>query len=107
MEYDLEKALASLDALRIELPSWGFADTGTRFGKFCQPGAAITCLLAPVFDHETWNALKLARIGCDDHEVLAAGNRSEHTVAVSDHLTTLFKVRSNFAVVLGRLFIKR
>ena len=27
---------------RIELPSWGFANTGTRFGKFIQPGAAVT-----------------------------------------------------------------
>src|SRR5262245_50776129 len=32
----------SLDALRIELPSWGFANTGTRFGKFLQPAAAST-----------------------------------------------------------------
>ena len=28
--------------LRIELPSWGFANTGTRFGKFLQPAAAVT-----------------------------------------------------------------
>jgi L-rhamnose isomerase / sugar isomerase len=33
----------ALDAFRIELPSWGFANTGTRFGKFVQPGAA-TCI---------------------------------------------------------------
>jgi len=32
----------ALDALRIELPSWGFANTGTRFGKFLQPAAAAT-----------------------------------------------------------------
>src|SRR5580692_2240748 len=32
----------SLDAFRIELPSWGFANTGTRFGKFLQPAAAST-----------------------------------------------------------------
>jgi L-rhamnose isomerase/sugar isomerase len=32
----------SLDAFKIEIPSWGFADTGTRFGKFVQPGAAST-----------------------------------------------------------------
>ena len=32
----------ALDAFRIELPSWGFADTGTRFGKFLQPAAAST-----------------------------------------------------------------
>lgn len=34
--------LAELDAFQIELPSWGFADTGTRFGKFHQPAAART-----------------------------------------------------------------
>jgi len=32
----------ALDALQIELPSWGFANTGTRFGKFLQPAAAST-----------------------------------------------------------------
>ncbi len=32
----------TLDALEIEIPSWGFAQTGTRFGKFVQPGAAVT-----------------------------------------------------------------
>ena len=31
---------AGLDRLEIELPSWGFADTGTRFGKFLQDAAA-------------------------------------------------------------------
>lgn len=30
----------ALDRLKIELPSWGFANTGTRFGKFVQPSAA-------------------------------------------------------------------
>jgi L-rhamnose isomerase/sugar isomerase len=34
-----ESINAALDALKIELPSWGFADTGTRFGKFLQPAA--------------------------------------------------------------------
>lgn len=34
--------LQALDSFRIELPSWGFANTGTRFGKFVQPGAATT-----------------------------------------------------------------
>jgi L-rhamnose isomerase/sugar isomerase len=33
---------AALDKFRIELPSWGFANTGTRFGKFIQPAAAVT-----------------------------------------------------------------
>lgn len=32
----------ALDEFRIELPSWGFANTGTRFGKFVQAGAATT-----------------------------------------------------------------
>ncbi|MHB1156198.1 MAG: TIM barrel protein [Phycisphaerales bacterium] len=32
----------ALDRFQIELPSWGFADTGTRFGKFFQPSAAST-----------------------------------------------------------------
>lgn len=33
---------ARLTRLTIELPSWGFADTGTRFGKFLQDAAALT-----------------------------------------------------------------
>ncbi len=33
---------AALDEFTIELPSWGFADTGTRFGKFLQASAAST-----------------------------------------------------------------
>jgi L-rhamnose isomerase/sugar isomerase len=32
----------ALDGFEIELPSWGFANTGTRFGKFLQPAAAST-----------------------------------------------------------------
>jgi L-rhamnose isomerase / sugar isomerase len=31
----------ALDQFGIETPSWGFADTGTRFGKFLQDAAAI------------------------------------------------------------------
>lgn len=37
-----DRVFAALDAFRIELPSWGFANTGTRFGKFVQPAAATT-----------------------------------------------------------------
>jgi len=33
---------SALEAFRIELPSWGFANTGTRFGKFLQPAAATS-----------------------------------------------------------------
>ena len=32
----------ALDTFQIELPSWGFANTGTRFGKYLQPAAAAT-----------------------------------------------------------------
>jgi len=37
-----ESVAAALNTFSIELPSWGFADTGTRFGKFLQPAAATT-----------------------------------------------------------------
>jgi L-rhamnose isomerase/sugar isomerase len=37
-----DKIWGALDTFRIELPSWGFADTGTRFGKFLQLAAART-----------------------------------------------------------------
>ena len=37
-----EQAAQILDAFQIEIPSWGFANTGTRFGKFVQPAAAST-----------------------------------------------------------------
>ena len=37
-----DRALARLRTLEIELPSWGFADTGTRFGKFLQDAAALS-----------------------------------------------------------------
>jgi L-rhamnose isomerase/sugar isomerase len=46
MTYSDSKALdqtsRALDAFQIEIPSWGFANTGTRFGKFVQPAAAST-----------------------------------------------------------------
>ena len=37
-----ERIWAALDGFRIEVPSWGFANTGTRFGKFAQAAAATT-----------------------------------------------------------------
>jgi L-rhamnose isomerase/sugar isomerase len=37
-----EKVFGALESFQIELPSWGFANTGTRFGKFLQPAAATT-----------------------------------------------------------------
>ncbi len=36
------RVFAALDGFRIEIPSWGFANTGTRFGKFSQAAAATT-----------------------------------------------------------------
>lgn len=35
-----ERVFGALDAFAIEIPSWGFANTGTRFGKFVQAAAA-------------------------------------------------------------------
>src|SRR5271156_6750462 len=41
MAQDMEGSVwQALDHFKIELPSWGFANTGTRFGKFMQPAAA-------------------------------------------------------------------
>jgi L-rhamnose isomerase/sugar isomerase len=37
-----ERVHRVLDSLHIELPSWAFANTGTRFGKFLDPSAAVT-----------------------------------------------------------------
>ena len=39
---DHRRVFEALDRFKIELPSWGFADTGTRFGKFYQDAAAST-----------------------------------------------------------------
>jgi L-rhamnose isomerase / sugar isomerase len=36
------RIVQALDSFRIELPSWGFSNTGTRFGKYLQPAAALT-----------------------------------------------------------------
>ena len=37
-----ERIHKALDTFAIELPSWGFSNTGTRFGKFIQDSAATT-----------------------------------------------------------------
>jgi len=39
---DVAAVKARLKAQVIETPSWGYADSGTRFGAFRQPGAAVT-----------------------------------------------------------------
>ena len=41
-EAQMDLARKALDSFAIELPSWGFANTGTRFGKFIQAAAATT-----------------------------------------------------------------
>ncbi|MGB7189679.1 MAG: TIM barrel protein [Acidobacteriaceae bacterium] len=43
MDTKEERISSALDSLQIELPSWGFANTGTRFGKYLQAEAA-TCV---------------------------------------------------------------
>src|SRR5438128_3151835 len=40
--HQVERVYRALETFRIELPSSGFANTGTRFGKFLQPAAAAT-----------------------------------------------------------------
>src|SRR5258708_1794149 len=47
LEYDArtmerDQLFKLLDEFKVEPPSWGYADTGTRFGKFLQPAAAST-----------------------------------------------------------------
>lgn len=37
-----DRIWTALDGLKIEIPSWGFANTGTRFGKFLQASAATS-----------------------------------------------------------------
>jgi L-rhamnose isomerase/sugar isomerase len=39
---DESRVAARLDRFQIETPSWGYADTGTRFGKYLQDAAATT-----------------------------------------------------------------
>lgn len=39
---NFDQIFPALNRFRIELPSWGFANTGTRFGKFIQAAAATT-----------------------------------------------------------------
>jgi L-rhamnose isomerase/sugar isomerase len=42
MSKQIDIVLKALDAFQIETPSWGYGDTGTRFGKFFQEAAALT-----------------------------------------------------------------
>jgi L-rhamnose isomerase / sugar isomerase len=40
-DLNYERVSDALEKFAIEIPSWGFANTGTRFGKFNQAGAAM------------------------------------------------------------------
>ena len=42
IEKQQETVHEALEAFEIEIPSWGFANTGTRFGKFVQAAAATS-----------------------------------------------------------------
>ena len=39
---DIEAVKSALKAQKIETPSWGYANSGTRFKAFAWPGAATT-----------------------------------------------------------------
>src|SRR5262245_24155475 len=39
---DVERVKANIKAHHIETPSWGYANSGTRFKAFPWPGAAVT-----------------------------------------------------------------
>ncbi|HET6454086.1 MAG TPA: sugar isomerase, partial [Armatimonadota bacterium] len=39
---DVEKTKARLKDQKIETPSWGYSNAGTRFGTFKQAGSAVT-----------------------------------------------------------------
>ena len=39
---DVQTVKARLKAQKIETPSWGYADSGTRFGPYQQAGSAVT-----------------------------------------------------------------
>lgn len=42
MAFEIGAIADRLNRLHIELPSWGFANTGTRFGKYLHDAAALT-----------------------------------------------------------------
>jgi L-rhamnose isomerase/sugar isomerase len=80
----LENIRKALDSFRIELPSWGFANTGTRFGKFLQPAAATniqekfsdaaevhrwTGVCPTVAIHVLWDLPQGVASACDVHRL--------------------------------------
>ena len=53
---DLAAVRRELAAFQVETPSWGYANTGTRFGKFLQPAAAAT------LEHKIQDAAEVHRL---------------------------------------------
>jgi L-rhamnose isomerase/sugar isomerase len=53
---DVQKVLAELAGFKVETPSWGYANTGTRFGKFLQAAAAVT------LEHKVQDAAEVHRL---------------------------------------------
>lgn len=51
-----EDVRRELAAFRVETPSWGYANTGTRFGKFLQASAALT------LEHKVQDAAEVHRL---------------------------------------------
>jgi L-rhamnose isomerase / sugar isomerase len=53
---DLEWMKKELAGFAVETPSWGYANTGTRFGKFLQASAAVT------LEHKVQDAAEVHRL---------------------------------------------
>ncbi|HEV2576981.1 MAG TPA: TIM barrel protein [Acidobacteriaceae bacterium] len=100
-DQSIERIDKALDQFRIEIPSWGFANTGTRFGKFIQDGAAtstaekfadagevfrLTGITPTVALHVLWDMPN----GLDDVEVIRALER-EHGVRAGSINPNLFQ----------------
>ena len=82
MVRDAERVWTALDGFQIEVPSWGFANTGTRFGKFLQSGAATT------IDEKFADAAHLARMPFGDrlqHIIRVVAVRAFQQLARIDH----------------------
>lgn len=90
----------ALEHFFIETPSWGYADTGTRFGKFHQPAAAIdmadkladagqvnrlTGCCPSVATHVLWDFPDLSKVS----EIAAAA--SHHGVRIGSINPNLFQ----------------
>ncbi|HZQ43410.1 MAG TPA: TIM barrel protein [Acidobacteriaceae bacterium] len=100
-DQSIERIDKALDQFRIEIPSWGFANTGTRFGKFIQDGAAtstaekfadagevfrLTGITPTVALHVLWDMPN----GVKDVEVIRALER-EHGVRAGSINPNLFQ----------------